>query len=221
MNQLIPYTRDPFAYLRMMWPSVENYDRQREIVDSVRWNDETYVTAGNKLGKDYIAGELVLGAFTNPAAFLLRPDERLPVPADGTFPNVKIITTSVTDDHLDDLWGEIDRFIRLARFPLLVEDGGSLMYNHREIRRVVDGRVMKDSYLKSEVSRTGEGATSRAGHHADYTLLVGDEASGLDDYVYDMAQGWAKRMLFIGNPNRCQNFFKRGVKAGDLLARTT
>jgi hypothetical protein len=149
---------------------------------------------------------------------MLGDDDPIPIPADGSFWNVKLITTSVTDDHLDDLWGEIDRFIRLAAYPILTTDGGTLLYNHREIRRVVDGRIMKDSYLKSEVSKTGGAATSRAGHHADFAAITGDEASGLEDYVYEMAQGWAKRMLWIGNPNRCQNFFRRGIRAGNLVA---
>jgi hypothetical protein len=214
-----PYeTRDPFAFIRAMWPTVDLYSRERELVMSVKNDRETYSVAGNKLGKDYTAGLINFGAFIHPAAFLLGDDELMPVPADGEFPNVKIITTSVTDDHLDDLWGEIDRFIRLAEYPLLVDDGGTLLYNHREIRRVVDGRTMKDSYLKSEVSKAGAAATSRAGHHADFTLITGDEASGLDDYVYDMAQGWAKRMLWIGNPNKCQNFFRRAIRAGDMVA---
>ena len=59
-----------------------------------------------------------------------------------------------------------------------------------------------------------------AGHHADWTLFIGDESSGLDDKSYEMAQGWAKHMLLIGNCNPCANFFKRGIQAGDLEAKS-
>jgi hypothetical protein len=210
-------TRCPFLFIKTLLPTVRLYSRQREMIWSVKHNNETYVTAGNQLGKDYIAGLINLGAFLNPAAFLLPTDAPLPPPLDGKTRNVKLITTSVTDDHLDDLWGEIDRFIRLSTIPLLAAQGGPLIYNHREVRRVIDGVVYKDSYLKSEVSKTGSQATSRAGHHANFTLLTGDESSGLDDYVHEMAQGWAKRMLFIGNPNPCQNFFRKAIKHGDLI----
>ncbi len=56
-----------------------------------------------------------------------------------------------------------------------------------------------------------------AGHHAPHTLCIIDEASGVDQVVYDMQQGWAKRLLVISNPNPTQNFFYKAVEAGDLL----
>jgi hypothetical protein len=206
---------DPLVFIRALWPDVRLWSKEVEILESVRCNGETFVTAANKMGKDYTAGLLALCAFLRPRLFLLRPEDQPPPPVNGVTPSVKIITTSVKDDHLDDLWGEIDRFVRTCRLPLLAEKGGPLRYLHREIRMVRDGAEERDSYLKAEVAKKGEG---RAGHHADYTLLIGDESSGLDDDVYTMAQGWAKRMLFIGNPNPCSTFFYRFVKAGDLLA---
>jgi hypothetical protein len=32
-----------------------------------------------------------------------------------------------------------------------------------------------------------------------------------------MAQGWAKRMLFLGNPNPCDSFYRKMCDAGDLV----
>ena len=179
-----------------LWPDVSFYDRQWEIVESVERNDETYVPAGNMLGKDFVTGFICV-------AETLR------------HPVVRVVTTSVKDDHLRVLWGEIVRFINTSRYPLRVEDGGPLIVNHRDVRKVVRGETCPISYLRGMVSAKGEGL---AGHHAPHTLAVGDEASGLDDEAYQQFQGWAKRMLFIGNPNPCQNFFFKGVEAGDLLA---
>lgn len=179
-----------------LWPDVSFYDRQWEIVESVERNDETYVPAGNMLGKDFVTGFICV-------AEILR------------HPVVRVVTTSVKDDHLRVLWGEINRFIATSRYPLRVEDGGPLIVNHRDVRKVVRGETCPISYLRGMVSAKGEGL---AGHHAPHTLAVGDEASGLDDEAYQQFQGWAKRMLFIGNPNPCQNFFYKGVEAGDLLA---
>jgi hypothetical protein len=94
---------------------------------------------------------------------------------------------------------------------------------------MADGFVCGVSYMKGIVSEKGEGMS---GHHvapksglawADgipRTLFVADECSGIPDVVYDMACGWKKRALIIGNPHRCTNFFYRGVKAGDLKNET-
>jgi hypothetical protein len=103
-----------------------------------------------------------------------------------------------------------------SKHPLLMRKGGPLAMNHMEIRRA-DEFLAKNpiNYLVGRVSERGEGL---AGHHADVTLFVADEASGVSDVAYEMAQGWAKRMLIIGNPNVCDNFFKKGVTEGDLLA---
>ncbi len=128
----------------------------------------------------------------------------------------RIITTSVAEHHLDVLWGEIGRFVMTAKYPLLHKHGGPLVMHSMELRRAEEWKEHNPlSYVQGKVSAKGEGL---AGHHADYTLFVGDEASGLDDVAYEMAQGWANRMLIFGNPNPCSNFFKHGVKAGDLVA---
>jgi hypothetical protein len=119
----------------------------------------------------------------------------------------------VKDDHLRVLWGEIGRFISTSRVPLDVERGGILICNHRDIKKKVGNEVCDISYLRGMVSGKGEGM---AGHHAPHTLFIIDEASGVDDEVYEQGQGWMKRLLAIGNPNSCQNFFRRLVDAGDL-----
>lgn len=145
-----------------------------------------------------------------PQAFLLHPDDHPPSSSE-----IRIVTTSVKDDHLRVLWGEIGRFVQTCKYPLEHKKGGPLIINHRDIRKVMRGEVCKISYLRGMVSEKGEGL---AGHHAPYTLIVGDEASGLDDLVYTQSDTWARRKLFIGNPNPCSNFFKRYSQEGDLKA---
>jgi hypothetical protein len=41
---------DPFRMLELFWPGVKFYAKQREILRSVRDNDETFVVAGNMMG---------------------------------------------------------------------------------------------------------------------------------------------------------------------------
>lgn len=184
-----------------VWPDVRLYDKQWEVAFSAVTNRETYVAAGNQLGKDFVS------AFVAVSCFLL-------CQAAGV--TCRIVTTSVAEHHLKVLWGEIGRFIATARIPLLARQGGSLVINYQEVRRREEAGAKNPlSYLAGRVSAKGEGL---AGHHVDFTMLIGDEASGLDDAVYAMGQGWAKHMLFIGNPNETQNWWRKAIEQGDRAA---
>lgn len=188
---------DPFCFCAYYWPHVNFYDKQIEVIESVRDNDETFVPAGNMLGKDFVAGFIALWYF-------LVHDE------------CRVVTTSVKDDHLRVLWGEIGRYIQTARIPLTRDKGGPLIVNHRDIRKLRGGVECKISYLRGMVSERGEGM---AGHHAEANLGIIDEASGVDDLVYTQMGTWAKRILAFGNPNPCDNFFRKLIREGDVLAK--
>lgn len=136
----------------------------------------------------------------------------------------RILNTSVAEHHLKVVWGEMSRFLTMqkeggfAAVPLLHKDGGPLVVNYMEVRRASESAAKNPlNYLAGRVSERGEGM---AGHHADVTLLIGDEASGLVKKVREMGQGWAKAMLWIGNcnPESGQGFFKEEIAKGDLLA---
>ena len=122
------------------------------------------------------------------------------------------------------LWGEMRRFIQSAKYPLDHTRGGPLVVNHLHLRKYnpATRETCGVSYCIGRVAAKGEGML---GHHvADVgdgvarTLFVADEASGIDDLSYERASTWAKRVLVIGNPFPCQNFFYKGVKGGDVPA---
>lgn len=199
--------KDPLKFAKLLWPHVEFYDKQREIIYSIVNNYETFVPAGNMLGKDFVA------AFISLWFFLTRHP-------------VRVVTTSV--DHLQlegVLWGEIRRFIQESRYPLDSDHGGPLLVNHLHLRKVVKGNTDGLSYLIGRVAAKGEGML---GHHIaklgdgiPRTLFVGDEASGIMDITYERASTWADRVLCIGN---CYTgapgctFFKKTCQGGDILA---
>jgi hypothetical protein len=187
---------DPLEFCAELWPDVRFYNKQVEIIYSVEENDETIVHAGNMLGKDYVAGFIVLSYFLR-------------------YPVVRVITTSVKDDHLRVLWGEIQRFIDTCKYPLLASKGGPLIVTHRNILKKRNGAKCPISYVRGMVSEKAEGL---AGHHAEYTLWVGDEASALAQEAYTQSTTWAKRILAIGNCNETSNFFKEAWKSGSILA---
>lgn len=218
---------DPLDLARMLWPDVRFYGKQKDILYSVRDDDETFVPAGNMLGKDFVTGFVVLWFFLS----------RHPV---------RIVTTSADHAQLESvLWGEIGRFIQTARVPLSHTKGGPLVVNHLRLRKLVgpalqrdglavgeatpaktaDGKVVRSmcrlSYCIGRVAAKGEGML---GHHiaetgdgVPRTLFVADEASGVEDEAYERADTWARRKLIIGNcyqgPPGC-SFFKKGCQEG-------
>lgn len=196
---------NPLAFAKIMWPKVKFYNKQREVIESVRDNYETFVPAGNMLGKDFVTAFIALWFFLT----------RHPC---------RIITTSVDETQLDGvLWGEIRNFIHTSRYPMDCKKGGPLILNHLHVRKRIGGRTCGISYMIGRVAAKGEGML---GHHVaevgdgvPKTLFIADEASGVEDIYYDRADTWAKRKLVIGNPYPCNNFFKRGVDGGDLPAK--
>jgi hypothetical protein len=210
---------DPMRLKELLWPRVYFCGYQRDIVYSLADNDETFVVAGNMLGKDFTAAFCVLWFFLT----------RTPC---------RIVTTSADYSQLEAvLWGEMRRFIQTSEVPLEAERGGPLLVNHLHLRKLVPAgdasqsvhgtgqkgvQICGISYCIGRVAAKGEGML---GHHvADTgdgiprTLFVADEASGVDDVSYDRSDTWARRKLVIGNPYPTQNFFRRGVKSGDMLS---
>lgn len=203
------WREEPLRMQHALWPDVAFYAKQREIIHSVRDNLETIVPAGNMLGKDFVSGFIVLWFFLTH----YKPT------TDRNW--VRVITTSVAQKHLDVLWAEVSRFATSSAVPLLYSQqnrGAPLYMTTQEIRHVdeitASGNNVRN-YVKGMVSGKGE---SMQGHHAEHTLLVIDEASGVEDTAYEMGATWAKRILIIGNPHPCTNFFFKGVKSGDLIA---
>jgi len=216
LHNLTRFSGDPLGLARFLWPDNRFYDRQEEIVLSVRDNRETWVSAAHQMGKDYVAGYVASSCFLCPEAYF--PQEVEWVRGKGREPTVRIVSTSVKDDHLRVLWGEMGRFLDTCQFPLQYSKGGSLVVNHRELRKVdrVTREIDRISYLIGTVSKRGEGL---AGHHADITLLMIDEASGVEDVVYTRGSSWARKVFVWGNPYPSSlgaTFFEKGVEGGDM-----
>lgn len=193
---LTEYANDPLQFQADYWPDVRFFNKQIEIIESVRDNDETVVVAAHQLGKDYTAAFIILWYFLT----------RHPV---------RIVTTSVRDDHTRILFGEIGRFVETCAVPLSHKKGGPLVLNYHEIKKMVNGQVCPISYLIGTVSQKGEGL---AGHHAPHTLFVADEASGVEEIAFERTSTWSKKRLIFGNAYGLSHWFHKAVKGGDILA---
>lgn len=213
---------DPIKFVAMCWPDIKLYDKQKELLESVRDNRETVVPAGNDLGKDFTAALCTLWYFCS----------RQPC---------KIITTSAGQTQLKSvLWGEMARFISTAQFPMPFRIN-DLWLSYKWS----DGGIEANSYVRGMVTNKDE---NLQGHHLAWgkrkiekedierfqgimlpwgkdgygrplprTLAILDEASGIEDEYYNAIDTWAHRILIVGNPLPCENFFKAAIKGrGDV-----
>ena len=210
----------PLKFGKHFWPDNEFWSAQRRMILGVKQCVEVAMPACKEIGKDYGAGFVALSFFIDPRMYFdegyVAEIERQRKP--GWNPHTRrIITTSIKDEHLDVLWGEIARFYTTCKVPLNWREGGPLVMNHHEIRFASEGGAdVKNplNYLRGQVSKP-DSVEGMSGHHAAYTLFIGDEASGLSDSVHKGAQGWAKKFLYPGNTNPCRNFWYRMCKEGD------
>ena len=180
-------TVDPLLLAKELWPDVMFYREQREIIYSVWHNDETFVPAGNMLGKDFVAGFIAL------AFFLTRSPCR-------------VISTSVDHAQLEGvLWGEIRRFVQTCKYPLEAQNGGPLICNHLHIRKVDPKTLQVDplSYLIGRVASKGEGMLghhiAKTGDGIPRTLFIADEACHDSKTEVLTNQGWKLFSSLQGN----------------------
>lgn len=190
-----PKVIDPVEFQKKCWPHITLYQQQKEVLYSLQDNIETFVPAGNELGKDFIAAMAIIW-FT----CTRRP--------------VRGLATSVEGGQLEDvLWGEIRRLMDESEVHL------PLQYNHLLLRQIrKDGSKVPLCEFRGKVAEKGEALLGRhlPGHDLPRTMLMIDEASGVDNSVYETATTWADRILVVGNPYECTNFFYNAVKNGDI-----
>lgn len=196
---------DPLKFAKLMWPKVTFYKQQREIIYSVIENAETFVPAGNMLGKDFVAAFITLWFFLS----------RHPC---------RIVTTSVDGTQLEGvLWGEIRRFIQTSKYPLEESKGGPLVVNHLHIRKKLGPNICGLSYIVGRVAAKGEGML---GHHIAQTgdgiprtLFLADEACHSSDTEVMTDRGfipWAdvnpEDRFYTLDPKTKQTHFKKATR---------
>lgn len=155
---------------------------QRDILNSVAKYPMTSVRSGHGIGKSAVESWLVIW-------FL------------ATRPYPKIPCTAPTQHQLwDILWAEIAKWLR--NNPALAND---LIWTKEKV------------YMKGHpeewfaVGRTASKPDALQGFHADDVLYIIDEASGVDDKVFEPVLGALStpgaRLLMCGNPTQLSGFF--------------
>ena len=212
----LPDTFDPVVFGKIVWPDNTFYDRQCDMIYGVRDSSETCVVGCNGSGKDHTSGYICATMFIAPWLYYsLEYVRQVQAGTPKDWPmrmrhTRRIFTTSASEEHLRVLWAEMGKWLSTSKIPLLVQDGGDLVLNDLELRFKDEMHLKKPpNYMIGGVAAKPE---KFSGHHARYTLAVGDEASGLGDVVDERFSPWAKRRLYIGNAERCENFYRKKVQ---------
>lgn len=157
-------------------------EHQAKILQSVADNPMTSVRSGHGVGKSAVEAWVVIW-------FL------------ATRPFPKIPCTAPTQHQLFDiLWAEISKWLR----------------NVPELQREIIWTKEK-VYLRGHpeewfaVARTATNPDALQGFHADNLLFIIDEASGVDDKIFEPVIGAlsteGSRLLMCGNPTQLSGFF--------------
>ncbi len=175
------YRHNPLLFVKEMF-NAEPEDEQVQILNSVKANRMTAVKSGHGVGKTTTLAWIVLWfMFTRP------------------FP--KIPCTAPTMHQLRDiLWAEISKW--LAKSPVLNE-----LFDWTVERVALKGQSEK----WFAVARTATKPDAMQGFHADSLLFILDEASGINDVIFEpilgALTGEETKLVMVGNPTRTKGFF--------------
>lgn len=175
------YYDNPLLFIKEMFNATPE-DEQIKILESVRKNRMTAVKSGHGVGKTTTLAWVILWfMFTRP------------------YP--KIPCTAPTMHQLRDiLWSEISKWH--AKSSVL------LHYFEWTVERVVL-KTKEEKWFA--VARTATKPDAMQGFHADSLLFVMDEASGINDVIFEpilgALTGEETKLVMVGNPTRTQGFF--------------
>lgn len=120
-----------------------------------------------------------------------------------TRPFPKIPCTAPTQQQLFDiLWPEISKWLK--RSPLLDE-----LFEWQKTKVVM--KEMPERWFAT--ARTASKPENMAGFHEEHLLFICDEASGIDDSIYETIEGALTttdaKLILCGNPTKNSGIFKR------------
>ena len=175
------YRNNPILFVREVCKAEPEIE-QIQMLDSVNKNKMTTVKSGHGIGKTTtLAWTILWFMFTRP------------------FP--KIPCTAPTMHQLRDiLWAEISKW--LSQSPIL----------QQFFEWTVERLTLKTQEEKwFAVARTATKPDAMQGFHAESLLFVVDEASGVDNKIFEpilgALTGEETRFIMVGNPTKTEGFF--------------
>lgn len=190
-ERLLKYKLYPVEFVQDVF-DVELDPWQKDALRKIATNQKLAIAGCTGVGKDFLAACVIWW-------FLCT----------NHYP--KVICTAVKQDTLkDNLWAELSRLMR--RSPLI-----QTLFNYGVEKISAKGaeeewfavaRTASKRYSSGGGNAQAEGL---AGKYSDDTLAILDEASGIDDSVFNALSGSAstprRKMMAIGNPLRNSGWF--------------
>ena len=179
------YQRDPVAFVREVL-GAEPDEWQIEFLTAIATGERRLsVRSGHGVGKSTAASWAMLWYFL-------------------TRYTVKVVVTAPTSAQLfDALFAELKGWARRLPAPLL-----ALIEIKQE--RIELRAAPTEAFISARTARA-ESPEALQGVHADHVMLVGDEASGIPEPVFEAAigsmSGHNAVTLLLGNPTRTSGFF--------------
>ncbi len=179
-----PWVENPVGFCRALL-GVSPEPWQEEALRAIQTNDRVAIRSGHGVGKSAVLAWLVIWFLSTRHA-------------------AKVPCTAPTAHQLSDiLWGEIAKWRR--RLPAALADRIEVKKDRIE--------SLHAPYECFAVARTARKEQPEAfqGFHSDNLLFIVDEASGVDDAIFEVGEGamstpGAKTVL-AGNPTRASGYF--------------
>ena len=167
---------------------------QRDIVDSVQYNQRTAVSSGTARGKDFVAAAIALcGLYLTPEF-----DEHGKLVG-----NTKVFMTAPTFRQVNDIMvPEVRRIYRSGLFPL----PGRLVS--------CDIRTNYEEWFLTGFKASDDNTEAWSGLHAAHIMFILTEASGISETIYNAIEGNLQgdsRLLLVFNPNITSGYAARAM----------
>ena len=178
------YARAPVAFVREVLHTEPDPWQLEALRAIAKGHTRVAIRSGHGVGKTAFAAWLVVWFANTRAPF-------------------KIAITAPTAPQLfDALWPELGKWF--SRLPSGWRDLWDITSDHITLKGD------KECFITARTSRSDR-PEAMAGLHSDHVLLVADEASGVDEAVFEAAGGsmssFGAITLLIGNPTRSSGFF--------------
>ena len=183
LNIVEGWRRDPVLFVRQALQAVPSAQQEMALRSFGKPGARTACKSGHGTGKTTVMAWVILWALT-------------------CFQDVKIPCTAPTAHQLrDGLWPETRKWAE--RLPSL----------WKESLEITDERISYRDCPGFAVARTGrkENPEALQGFHARHLFFLCDEASGIDDVVFEVARGALSTkgasILMMANPTRTSGYF--------------
>jgi hypothetical protein len=177
---------------------LELWSKQREVIEAVRDHDRVAVRSAHATGKTAVAAAAVMWWLAG-------------------YPGSVAVTTAPTERQVKKLlWREIARRYRYAR----TNAKGSGRFDKAKLTDL-ELSLGDDWYA---VGLTADNDVDFQGWHSPRILVVVDEASGVDEQIFEAIEGvlagGVAKLVLIGNPTRLSGQFFRAFNSERPLWKT-